>query len=198
MERLDTKLDGLLLLKPRVFGDDRGFFMESYRRSAFTDLGIAEEMVQDNHSRSAHGVVRGMHFQIGAGTSKLIRCGRGAIWDVVVDIRRGSPTWGRWEAFTLDDERLLQLFIPVGFAHGFCVVSEVADVLYGCSSYYDGSLERGFAWDDPDVAVPWPAEEPVVSARDVAAPRLREIAEAIPFAWDPEAERSRAASSSAR
>jgi dTDP-4-dehydrorhamnose 3,5-epimerase len=198
MRRLPTELPGLVLIEPTAHRDERGFFQETYRREAFTELGIDCDFVQQNHSRSVRGVVRGLHFSLPPGQAKLVRCARGAIWDVVVDIRRGSPTWGRWEAFTLDDERLLQLFIPVGFAHGFCVVSEVADVLYGCSSYYDGSLERGFAWDDPDVAVPWPAEEPVISARDVAAPRLREIADAIPFTWDPEAERSRAASSSAR
>ena len=185
MERLDTKLDGPQLLKPRVFGDDRGFFMESYRRSLFTDLGIAEEMVQDNHSRSSHGVVRGMHFQIGAGTSKLVRCGRGAIWDVIVDIRKGSPTYGQWEAAELTDENHHLLYVPIGFAHGFCVLSDVADVLYMQSSYYSGDVERGFSYKDPDVAIEWPlpVDDLLPSERDREAPLLSEIAAELPFVY---------------
>ena len=159
-----------------IHGDHRGFFHESYRREVYAELGIPEEFVQDNHSRSGHGVLRGMHFQVGDGMAKLVRCGRGAIVDVVVDLRRGSPTFGEWEAFRLDEENLHQLYRPVGFAHGFVVVGEVADVMYKCSAYYDGSIERGIAYDDPDVAIEWPAGvELQVSARDASAPRLREI-----------------------
>src|SRR3954447_5081449 len=123
MESMPTRLEGALLIKPRVFPDERGFFFESYRRSVLSEFGIGEEMVQDNHSRSGHGIVRGMHFQIGDGASKLVRCGRGAIVDVVVDLRRGSPTYGEWEAFELSDENGRTVYCPVGFAHGFCVVS---------------------------------------------------------------------------
>ena len=150
MERLDTQLDGPILVRPVVHGDERGFFHESYRRSRYAELGIPEEFVQDNHSRSRHGIVRAMHFQVGAGMAKLVRCGRGAIVDVVVDLRKGSPTFGRWEAFELTDENLHQLYCPVGFAHGFCVTSEYADVLYKCSAYYDESIERGIKYDDPE------------------------------------------------
>jgi dTDP-4-dehydrorhamnose 3,5-epimerase len=185
MERLDTKFDGPQLLKPRVFGDDRGFFMESYRRSTFTDLGIAEEMKQDNHSRSSHGVVRGMHFQIGAGTSKLVRCGRGAIWDVIVDIRKGSPTYGEWEGVELTDENFHMLYVPIGFAHGFCVLSDVADVLYMQSAYYSGDVERGFSYKDPDIGIEWPlpVDEMLPSDRDREAPLLSEIADELPFVY---------------
>src|SRR3954462_9544448 len=130
MRRLDTRLEGPVLIEPVVHGDARGFFFESYRREIYTELGVPQEMVQDNHSRSRHGVVRGMHFQVGEGVAKLVRCGRGTIVDVLVDIRRGSPTWGEWETFELSEENGHVLYAPVGFAHGFCVTSGVADVLY--------------------------------------------------------------------
>jgi dTDP-4-dehydrorhamnose 3,5-epimerase len=185
MERLDTKFDGPLLLKPRVFADDRGFFTESYRRSIFTDLGVTEEMLQDNHSRSSRGVVRGMHFQIGAGASKLVRCSRGAIWDVIVDIRRGSPSWGQWEGVELTDQNHHQLDVPIGFAHGFCVLSEEADVLYKQSNYYSGDVERGFSYRDPEVGIEWPLPEDDLfpSDRDRDAPLLSEIAADLPFVY---------------
>jgi dTDP-4-dehydrorhamnose 3,5-epimerase len=195
---LPTTLPGPVLIEPSSFRDERGFFLETYRRDAYAEVGVTDDFVQQNHSRSARGVLRGLHFSVDPGQAKLVRVARGAIWDVVVDIRQGSPTWGRWEAFTLDEERLLQLYVPVGFGHGFCVLSEVADVLYGCSSYYDGDRERGFAWDDPDVGVEWPVTDPLVSGRDAAAPRLREIAAQIPFRWRPTEDRSTAASSSER
>ena len=182
MKRLETRLDGPVLIQPAVHPDSRGFFHETYRRDLYATLGVDAEFVQDNHSRSARGVVRGMHFQIGAGQAKLIRCARGSIFDVVVDIRRGSPTFGEWEGVELDDERLLQLYVPVGFAHGFCVTSEVADVVYKCSSYYDGEIERGIRFDDPDVGIEWPAElELQPSERDVSAPLLRDVEAELPF-----------------
>ena len=186
MKRLETRLEGPILIEPRVLGDERGFFCETYRREVFAELGIPEEMVQDNHSRSGHGVLRGMHFQVGDGMAKLVRCARGAMVDVVVDLRRGSPTFGEWEAFRLDEENLHQLYCPVGFAHGFVVVGEIADVMYKCSSYYDESIERGIAYDDPDVAIDWPAGvELQVSARDASAPRLRDIEDELPFVYEP-------------
>src|SRR6266550_7726349 len=123
MKQLPTRLDGPILIAPNVLGDERGFFAETYRRSSFAELGIPEEFVQDNHSRSRHGIVRGMHFQIGRGASKLVRCARGAIVDVLVDLRKGSPTFGEWEAFELDDREMRLLYCPVGFGHGFCVTS---------------------------------------------------------------------------
>jgi dTDP-4-dehydrorhamnose 3,5-epimerase len=173
-----------VLVRPQVFCDERGFFLESYRASTLADLGITDTFVQDNHSRSSGGVVRGMHFAVGEGSAKLVRCARGAILDVLVDLRRGSPTFGRWEAFELDDENLHALYVPVGFAHGFCVVSDVADVLYKQSRYYEPAVEREFRYDDPDVGIAWPGDiELHVSDRDGAAPRLREIADELPFVY---------------
>jgi len=182
MRLIDTRLDGLVLLEPAVHGDARGFFLESYRANVWAEHGVADSFVQDNHSRSARGVLRGMHFSIGAGQAKLVRCARGRILDVVVDLRRASPTYGEWESVELDDERARQLYIPVGFAHGFCVLSDVADVTYKCSTYYDGAIERGFRYDDPDVAIAWPGDvELLVSERDRHAPTLAQIAGELPF-----------------
>ncbi len=173
MEILPTKLRGPLLLKPVAYADERGFFMETYRERDFSALGI-EPFLQDNHSRSRRGIVRGMHFQ--PGMSKLIRCARGTILDVLVDIRHESATFGEWEAFELSDENYLQLYCPDGFAHGFCVLSEVADVIYGCSDYYDPERERGFFFKDPDVGIRWPAGLPLsASPRDAGAASLREL-----------------------
>jgi dTDP-4-dehydrorhamnose 3,5-epimerase len=185
MRRLDTRLEGPLLLAPPVFGDERGFFCETYRRSTLMELGVQEEMVQDNHSRSRRGVVRGMHFSIGRGAAKLVRCGRGAIFDVLVDIRRGSPTFGEWEGYELTDENMHVLYAPVGFAHGFCVVSETADVLYKQDAYYTPPTDRGFKYDDPDVAIAWPlpVDELVPSQRDLDAPLLKDVADELPFAY---------------
>jgi dTDP-4-dehydrorhamnose 3,5-epimerase len=185
MRRIETRLEGPVLVEPRKLSDDRGFFCETYRRSVFEELGISEEMVQDNHSRSTRGIVRGMHFQIGAGAAKLVRCARGAIVDVMVDIRRGSPTFGEWEAFELDEDNLRAVYCPVGFAHGFCVVSDVADVMYKQSSYYADATERGIAYDDPDVAIAWPLpqSELIPSARDASAPLLRDIEADLPFVY---------------
>ena len=184
MERLETRLEGPVLIQPVVHGDERGFLLETYRREALAALGVGEEFVQDNHSRSGHGIVRGMHFQVGAGMAKLVRCGRGAIVDVVVDVRRGSPTFGEWEAFELDERNLRELYCPIGFAHGFCVTSDVADVMYKCSSYYDEQVERGFAYDDPDVGIAWPDVELRPSERDRTAPRLREVEAELPFRYE--------------
>jgi dTDP-4-dehydrorhamnose 3,5-epimerase len=182
MRRLPTRLDGPVLLEPAVHGDARGFFLESYRASVWAEHGVDDTFVQDNHSRSGRGVLRGMHFSIGDGQAKLVRCARGQILDVVVDLRRASPTYGEWESVELDDEAARQLYIPVGFAHGFCVLSEVADVTYKCSTYYDGAVERGFRYDDPDVGIAWPADmDLLVSERDRQAPVLTEIAADLPF-----------------
>src|ERR1700761_8530632 len=169
MRALDTTLQGPLFLAPAVHGDQRGFFLESYRRSALAELGVADEFVQDNHSRSRQGVVRGMHFQ--PGQAKLVRCVRGAILDVLVDIRVGSPQFGAWEGFRLDDSEHHQLYVPDGFAHGFCVLSETADGTYKVSSYYDPEAESGFSYADPEVGIDWPdAESLIGSDRDRAAP----------------------------
>jgi len=182
MRTLPTSLAGVLHLEPAVHGDHRGFFVETFREERWREAGIDLAFVQDNQSRSRRGTLRGLHFQTSPGQAKLVRCARGSIFDVVVDLRRGSPTFGRWEGFTLDDESMRQLFVPVGFAHGFCVTSEVADVVYKCSSYYDLATESGIAFDDPAIGVAWPVDvEPVVSERDANAPRLADVADELPF-----------------
>jgi dTDP-4-dehydrorhamnose 3,5-epimerase len=184
VERLETRLDGPILVRPAVHADRRGWFQETYRRDAWHELGVHDEFVQDNHSCSQRGVLRGMHFQVGAGQAKLVRCVRGAVLDVVVDIRRGSPTFGQWEAFELNAESNHQLYCPVGFAHGFCVTSRAAEVLYKCSAYYDPALERALAWNDPDVGIEWPKDvELVLSERDASAPLLRDLAAELPFEY---------------
>jgi dTDP-4-dehydrorhamnose 3,5-epimerase len=183
LEIVPTRLQGPLLLAPPVFGDDRGFFAETYRKEALAELGVVDDFVQDNHSRSRYGTVRGLHFQIGAGASKLVRCGRGTIVDVLVDLRKTSPTYGEWEAFELSDETMRVLYAPVGFAHGFCVTSEVADVLYKQSAYYSPEVERGISFRDPGVGVEWPVPEAdlVYSERDADAPTLDAFAPQLPF-----------------
>jgi dTDP-4-dehydrorhamnose 3,5-epimerase len=182
MQKLPTKLDGPVLLAPVVHGDDRGFFLESYRSGSLADLGVEDGFVQDNHSRSRRGIVRGMHYQ--PGQAKLVRCVRGAIFDVVVDIRPGSPQFGQWEAFELDDVAHHQLYCPDGFAHGFCVLSEVADVIYKVSTFYDPQAESGFAFDDPEVAIDWPDRDHLIaSERDRTAPSLSERAPSLPFSF---------------
>ena len=182
MRTLPTTLAGLLHIEPAVFGDHRGFFAETFRADAWAEAGVDGAFVQDNHSRSRRGTLRGLHFQTSPGQAKLVRCARGAIFDVVVDLRRGSPTFGRWEGFVLDDESMRQLYIPIGFAHGFCVTSEVADVAYKCTSYYDAATEAGIAYDDPAIGIDWPTTvEPIVSERDATAPRLADVADELPF-----------------
>ncbi len=172
-----------------IHGDDRGFFVETFRHDDLARLALGDgvDFIQDNHSRSRRGVVRGMHFQLGEGIAKLVRCARGAIFDAVVDLRRGSPHFGRWEAFLLDDETHHQLLVPVGFAHGFCVLSEVADVIYRQTGYYEPALDRGIAYDDPAIGIEWPVApgERIVSARDAAAPPLAAVAETMPFRFAP-------------
>lgn len=180
MRALSTQLNGPILLAPAVHGDPRGFLVETYRQSALAEMGVEHAFVQDNHSRSRAGIVRGMHFQ--PGQAKLVRCARGAILDVVVDLRRGSPQFGQWEGLVLDDVDHRQLYVPDGFAHGFCVLSDIADVTYKLSTYYDPSTESGFAFDDPAVGIEWPSEhELLASARDQEAPALAEIGAFLPF-----------------
>ena len=187
MRALPTGLPGLVLVEPAAHKDERGFFCETYRGEWHAELGLGpqERFVQDNHSRSSRGVLRGMHFQIGAGIAKLVRCARGRIFDAAVDLRRGSPTYGQWYGAELDDESMRALLVPVGFAHGFCVISDVADVLYKQTGYYDPDLERGIAWNDAEVGIEWPlaAEQLTVSARDADAPALRELAGELPFVF---------------
>jgi dTDP-4-dehydrorhamnose 3,5-epimerase len=181
MKRLETKLEGVALIEPEVHGDERGFFVETFSAEAWREFGVKVEFVQHNHSRSSKGTLRGIHFQTEPGQAKLLRCVRGEILDVAVDLRRDSPTYGQWEAHVLDDARHRQLFVPVGFGHGFAVLSDVADVAYLVSSYYDPATESGIAWDDPEVGIDWQVDEPLLSERDKTAPRLAEIADQLPF-----------------
>jgi dTDP-4-dehydrorhamnose 3,5-epimerase len=182
MRQLPTRLDGLALLEPAVHGDERGFFVETWREDAWRAAGVPNDFVQDNHSRSRRGTVRGIHFQTHPGQGKLVRCARGAVLDVVVDLRRGSETFGEWEGFELDDVHGRQLWIPIGFGHGFCVLSETADFVYKCTNYYDAATESGIRFDDPDVGIEWPSDlELLYSARDRDAPRLSEVADSLPF-----------------
>lgn len=165
MECIDLPL-GLKLFRPSVFTDQRGFFVETYQRHLYVAAGVDATFVQDNHSRSYQGTLRGLHYQSQPGQAKLVRVGRGKIFDVAVDIRPNSPTFGRWHGIYLDDQQHAQLFVPVGFAHGFCVVSDVADVIYKVSSPYEPSTERSLKFDDPDLAVDWPVTAPLLSERD--------------------------------
>ncbi len=183
MDVLETRLEGLALLAPAVHGDERGFFVETYREEAWSAAGVTGPFVQDNQSRSRRGTVRGIHFQASPGQGKLVRCARGTVWDVVVDLRRGSETFGEWEAVELDDTRGHQLWIPVGFGHGFCVLSQTADFVYKCTNYYDAATEAGISFDDPAVGIEWPLprEELLFSDRDRDAPALAELADELPF-----------------
>lgn len=180
--RLDTDLEGLVLVEPEVHGDERGFLLETFRTDTWAALGIEVGFVQENHSRSTRqATLRGLHFQTEPGQAKLVRCVRGRIWDVGVDLRRGSPTFGRWEGHELNDESHRQLLIPVGFAHGFCVLSDVADVAYKLSSTYAAETEGAIAWDDPEIGIEWPVSDPVLSERDRSAPQLAEVADSLPW-----------------
>jgi dTDP-4-dehydrorhamnose 3,5-epimerase len=178
---LETELEDLVLVEPDVHGDDRGFTLETYRADAWRGLGIEPEFVQTNHSRSRQGTLRGLHYQTPPGQAKLVWCARGRIWDVAVDLRRRSSTFGKWEAHDLNDEGHLQLFIPAGFAHGYCVVSEVADVVYALSTPYDPATEAEIKWDDPEIGIDWPIENPMTSERDRAAPSFAEATRLISF-----------------
>lgn len=180
-ELCETKLAGVVLLEPRVHGDERGFLVETFRTDTWAELGVTDTFVQHNQSRSGKGILRGLHFQTSPGQSKLVRCVRGRIFDVAVDLRSDSETFGQWEGHDLDDERHRQLLVPVGFAHGFCVLSDVADVSYQLSSTYDPATEAGIAWNDPEVGVEWPVSDPQVSERDSTAPLLSEIAASLPW-----------------
>ena len=180
-ERLPTGLEGLALLEPAVHGDARGFLVETFRDGEWASLGAGGPFVQHNQSRSAKRTLRGIHFQTSPGQAKLVRCSRGTIFDVAVDLRRDSPTFGRWEGYELDDQDHRQLFVPVGFGHGFCVLSDDADVSYQLTSVYDPGTEAGIAWDDPEVGIDWPIDDPLLSERDRQAPRLAEVADTLPW-----------------
>ncbi len=170
-----------MLVEVEAHGDERGFLLESFRDDAWRELGVAATFVQENHSRSSGGILRGIHFQTSPGQAKLVRCVRGAIWDVAVDLRSDSPTYKRWQGFELSDSNHRQLFVPVGFGHGFCVLSDDADVAYKLTSYFDPATEAGIAWDDPEIGIDWPIEDPQLSDRDRGAPRLADVAQEPPW-----------------
>ena len=174
MKVIQTAIPDMLILEPKVFGDTRGFFMESFNARSFQEAtGLSVDFVQDNHSRSAKGVLRGLHYQIQQAQGKLVRVVRGSVFDVAVDLRKGSPTFGKWEGVELSEENNRQFWIPPGFAHGFLVTSESADFLYKTTDYYAPEHERSLAWNDPDVGVEWPLDgAPLLSAKDVQGRRL--------------------------
>lgn len=176
MKVLETALPGVMLIEPRVFGDSRGFFMETFHEARYREAGIQGPFVQDNHSRSRQGVLRGLHYQLIQAQGKLVRVSRGAVFDVVVDIRRGSPHFGQWVGEVLDDESHRQLYIPPGFAHGFCVLSAEADFVYKCTDYYHPQSEHGIAWNDPAIGIRWPELDVdwTLSDKDQANPTLRD------------------------
>jgi dTDP-4-dehydrorhamnose 3,5-epimerase len=175
MKKLETSLPGVLLLEPRVFGDDRGFFLESYNQRTFAELGIHDQFVQDNHSYSGRNVLRGLHYQIRQPQGKLVRVITGEILDVVVDLRQTSPTLGKWESFCLTGENKRMLWVPVGFAHGFRVISKTAHVSYKTTDFYAPEYERSVLWNDPDLAIEWGLDgDPTVSAKDQGGARFRD------------------------
>lgn len=175
MEVEKTPLEGVLLIKPQTFPDERGFFLETYREKEYREAGVETTFIQANHSRSTKGTLRGLHFQTEPGQAKLVYSPRGRVWDVAVDVRKKSPTYGKYFGAELSDENHHQLYVPIGFAHGFCVLSEDADFTYLVGSYYDGKTEAGIIYNDPDLAVPWPVENPIVSKRDAEMPRLKDF-----------------------
>ena len=175
-----TDIPDLLIFEPKVFEDSRGYFFEAYNEQVFRNDGINLRFVQDNQSRSVHRTLRGLHLQVGRPQAKLVRVIEGEIWDVAVDVRRGSPTFGRWTAVRLSAENFLQCYVPVGFAHGFVVLSQTAQVEYKCSDFYCPEQEVGIAWNDPSLAISWPVDQPIVSDRDRLHPPLAQVMERLP------------------
>lgn len=170
-----SDLDGVLLIQPAVHSDPRGHFFESFQKERYKEIGIGEDFVQDNQSVSQKNTIRGLHYRSAPGQAKLVRVIRGEVFDVVVDIRKQSPTFGQWRGYTLSDSNYLQIYIPVGFAHGFCVLSATAEFLYKVSEYYSAEKEIGIMWNDPDIAVKWPTSNPVLSEKDKTNPALKDI-----------------------
>ncbi|MCE9672699.1 dTDP-4-dehydrorhamnose 3,5-epimerase [Myxococcus stipitatus] len=174
MKVTPLEIPELLLVEPKVFGDSRGFFMEVFHAQRYAEVGIPGPFVQDNYSRSVKGTLRGLHFQEPQGQGKLVQVLAGAVFDVAVDVRRGSPTFGKWAGVELSSDNRRQLWIPAGFAHGFCVLSESADLHYKCTTLYAPQQEHSLAWNDPDVGISWPVSEPIQSPKDARAPRLKD------------------------
>ena len=175
MKSKPASIEGLLIIEPTVFGDERGFFMEAYSRDRYAEMGLPREFVQDNVSLSAHGILRGLHLQHPNGQGKLCQVLEGEVFDVAVDVRVGSPTFGSWEGVRLSSENKRQLYVPPGFAHGFCVLSERALFSYKCTDFYSAATELGVAWNDPDIGIDWPIDTPRLSAKDAKNPPLKDI-----------------------
>jgi len=175
MNIIQTNLANCVIIEPKVYGDDRGFFLETFQAERYASAGITLPFVQDNHSRSSKGVLRGLHFQKTKPQGKLVRVVRGEVYDVAVDIRLGSPTYGRWEAVVLSEDNKKQFWVPPGFAHGFVVISDSADFEYKCTDYYDPSDEGSLLWSDPDLNIPWPIDKPILSEKDAQAPLLANL-----------------------
>ena len=181
MEIITTEFPGLVLIKPKIFGDARGYFYESWNKERYENAGITEDFVQDNVSFSSRGVLRGLHYQKPYTQGKLVSVLIGEVWDVVVDLRCGSPTFGKWQGFTLTGEHKEQLYVPRGFAHGFCVLSETALFQYKCTDRYSPESERGIIWNDPTLAIPWPVREPVISEKDTKHPYFKDLKDELIF-----------------
>jgi len=175
LKRIETSLPGVYELCPQVFRDSRGFFLEAFHQKKYADIGISDSFVQDNQSFSTKGILRGLHYQLEHPQAKLCRVVEGQALDVAVDIRWGSPTFGKWESVLLSAEALNQIYVPAGFAHGFLVLSEVVQFLYKCSDFYDSKDEHGIAWNDPAIDITWGISGPVLSPRDAAFPRLADV-----------------------
>ena len=176
MKVVETKLKDCVIIEPKIFGDERGFFLETFQAERYAaQAGITLPFLQDNHSRSSQGVLRGLHFQINKPQGKLVRVVKGKVYDVAVDIREGSSTFGQWEAVILSEENKTQFWVPPGFAHGFVVLSETADFEYKCTDYYDPSDEGSILWNDPDLNIPWPIDDPNLSDKDANAEKLVDL-----------------------
>lgn len=180
MKVVPSPLPGVLIVEPRVFRDERGFFLEVFHAGRFAEQGLPTSFVQDNHSLSRRGTLRGLHVQLPRSQGKLVRCTEGAVYDVAVDIRKGSPTFARWFGLELTAENFLQIWVPPGFAHGFCALSERAQVEYKCTELYDPAGDLSIAWNDPAIGVDWPIASPSLSAKDAAASRLDELSDRLP------------------
>jgi dTDP-4-dehydrorhamnose 3,5-epimerase len=185
MEVIPTLLPEVLVIEPDVYGDERGFFVETWHARKYAERGLQLDFVQDNHSRSAKGVLRGLHYQLREPQGKLVRVVRGRVFDVSVDIRRGSPTFGRWVGIELSGENHRQMYIPPGFAHGFCVLSDSADFLYKCSTFYAPDDEYGILWSDPDIGIQWPGADFQMSVKDAGNSLLKDMTDRLPVYQGP-------------
>lgn len=180
MKVKELEIPGVLLIEPAVYSDERGFFMETYHADRYASFGLPKKFVQDNHSKSSKGTLRGLHYQLGSPQGKLVRVTSGEVFDVAVDIRKGSPWFGKWVGVILSAENKHQLYIPEGFAHGFCVTSDSAEFQYKCTDYYAPAEERSIIWNDPQIGINWPVKEPLVSDKDKRAKQLSDMADDLP------------------